>query len=186
MNYRIRSTFYQNGFPHWNHVLEKQVGDDLWELVMQGNYDAGKEACQRKLEELQAEEKPEGIVPGVWVDGKLYHVPGCMYVFAFAVAGVPWAVKALEDDPSIATKVKAWEAAHEAERLKAEVARRREALEREQKVIAQLEEQQFAASLAAATAEVETWPAWKQNILRDSGSPTVRTPRTPVVHDDAY
>lgn len=35
-----------------------------------------------------------------------------------------------------------------------------------------------------ASREVATWPPWKQNILVQSGKPTVDTPRTPIPSDD--
>lgn len=33
------------------------------------------------------------------------------------------------------------------------------------------------------SAVVKTWPLWKQNILAQSGSPTVPTPRTPITYE---
>jgi hypothetical protein len=34
--------------------------------------------------------------------------------------------------------------------------------------------------IESATKLVQSWPAWKQNILVQSAQPTVRVPRTPV------
>jgi hypothetical protein len=33
---------------------------------------------------------------------------------------------------------------------------------------------------------VSTWPKWKQNILKQSGRPTVSTTRKPIANDDVY
>ncbi len=41
-------------------------------------------------------------------------------------------------------------------------------------------------TIANARALVATWPEWKRNILRDSASPTVRVPRTPIIIDDSF
>ena len=38
----------------------------------------------------------------------------------------------------------------------------------------------FRRAMERASKIVASWPLWKQNILVDSGSPTVRVPRTPV------
>lgn len=45
--------------------------------------------------------------------------------------------------------------------------------------------EEFAVALKSASDTVKTWPKWKQNILKDSLSPTVPVPRTPVDNSDA-
>lgn len=38
--------------------------------------------------------------------------------------------------------------------------------------------------IRSAVAIVNTWPLWKQNILENSASPTVRVPRLPVIVEE--
>jgi hypothetical protein len=38
------------------------------------------------------------IKPGVVIDGQTYYPPGWMYVLAFALKGVPWAIKECEKE----------------------------------------------------------------------------------------
>ncbi len=45
-------------------------------------------------------------------------------------------------------------------------------------------EERFKRSMDVASAEVAKWPAWKQNILKDSLSPTVPVARTPIYSED--
>lgn len=37
--------------------------------------------------------------------------------------------------------------------------------------------------MALASKLVATWPVWKQNILEQSGRPTVDVPRDPIVNE---
>lgn len=53
--------------------------------------------------------------PGVVVDGKLYEIPGWMWVLAFATAGIPWALEAVGTEE--------FKAAVDAWKLKRDVAR---------------------------------------------------------------
>jgi hypothetical protein len=41
--------------------------------------------------------------------------------------------------------------------------------------------EEFWAEVAKATKLVASWPKWKQNILEQSGKPTVDVPRQPIV-----
>lgn len=43
-----------------------------------------------------------------------------------------------------------------------------------------MSQEEFRQQLANATKIVETWPAWKQQILESYSSPTVSVPRTPI------
>lgn len=44
--------------------------------------------------------------------------------------------------------------------------------------------EEFKKQYAIASALVESWPVWKQNILAISASPTVAVPRQPVDNRD--
>lgn len=41
-------------------------------------------------------------------------------------------------------------------------------------------DQEIHQQIRIATGLVQKWPAWKQNILVQSGQPTVKVPRTPL------
>ena len=43
-----------------------------------------------------------------------------------------------------------------------------------------MSQEEFKKQFEIASALVETWPAWKQNILENSAKPTVSVPRAPV------
>jgi hypothetical protein len=42
----------------------------------------------------------------------------------------------------------------------------------------------FLEALEPTVRWVESWPIWKQNIVRDSLSPTVPVAREPIIYDD--
>jgi hypothetical protein len=43
-----------------------------------------------------------------------------------------------------------------------------------------MSQEEFREQYALASAQIATWPVWKQNILETYASPTVAVPRTPV------
>jgi len=43
--------------------------------------------------------------------------------------------------------------------------------------------EEFQKAMDIACEIVESWPLWKQNLLQDSASPTVRNPREPVINE---
>lgn len=126
----------------------------------------------------------ETFNPSVNVEGKTVAVPGFAYIVAFALQGVAWAVKAVEEDPSIEAKFREWQRRMDNQRVTSEIERRERALDdyitREKESIAVLRKEQLRAHMNWAAAKVASWPAWKRGILEQSGSPTVKTPRTPV------
>ena len=48
-----------------------------------------------------------------------------------------------------------------------------------------MKENEIREQIKIATTRVETWPAWKRNILVESAQPTVKLPRTPVNNQSA-
>jgi len=53
-------------------------------------------------------------------------------------------------------------------------------------VIPPTKEEYFRQQLAMASKLVESWPKWKQNILEDMMSPTVKTSRQPIGQSDVW
>ncbi len=51
-------------------------------------------------------------------------------------------------------------------------------------VIPPTPEERFRQAIAMATKIVESWPKWKQDMLEDMMSPTVKTPRQTVNNND--
>lgn len=54
-------------------------------------------------------DQPETMAPGVVIDGQTYQPPGWMWVLAFALRGVPWAVT-MATSPDFQQQKQAWEA----------------------------------------------------------------------------
>lgn len=51
----------------------------------------------------------ERFAPGVMIDGERYEPPGWMWILAFALAGVPWAVEEIKrDEPAFKALIRAW------------------------------------------------------------------------------
>ncbi len=42
--------------------------------------------------------KGGSFAPGVWLDGKLHHPPGWMWILGFAIGGCKWAIKEASKD----------------------------------------------------------------------------------------
>jgi hypothetical protein len=51
-------------------------------------------------------------------------------------------------------------------------------------LVQKLDSLAFVDHLALAAKVVESWPAWKRNLLENSSKPTMSTPRTPIVPND--